>query len=116
MKAKTLVIGLAVGLGCGGGNAQPPRSVQFVAVIESIYADSMGRATHDGHALPAASLDSLLTQLRGTRGGTVWFSWSGGPQRPRTEAQERLLTHLRASGVRVELRTDSTSYSRVIRP
>jgi hypothetical protein len=107
---------LALVLGCKGGNAQSPRSVRVVAVIESIHADSAGRAIQAGRPLPPATLDSLLTQLEHTMGATIWFSWSGGPQQPRTDAQDRLLAHVRASGIRVELRSDSTSYSRVLRP
>ncbi len=115
MRAKIVLTSLALALGCRRGKAQSPRSVQLVAVIESIHADSAGRALHGGHPMAPRSLDSLLTELKRTMGGTIWYSWSGGPARPRTEGQERLLAHLRASGVRVELRTDSTTYSRVIR-
>ena len=95
---------------------QSSRPVRTVAVVESIYADSAGRALRHGHALNRAQVDSLLTGLKNTVGATVWFSWSGGPKQARTEAQDRLLAQLRASGIRVELRTDSTQYSRVIRP
>src|SRR3954463_10914827 len=116
MNAKLIVTGLALVLGCKGGNAQSPRSVRVVAVIESIHADSAGRATEGGRQLSPASLDSLLMRLEHTVGATIWFSWSGGPRQPRTGAQDRLLTHLRASGVRVELRSDSTWHSRVVRP
>jgi hypothetical protein len=115
MNAKIILPVLAVVLGCRGGQPQPPRRVRLVAVIESIHADSAGRAIHNGRPFPLVSLDSMLTELKRAMGGTIWYSWSGGPQRPRTEGQERLLAHLRASGVRVELRTDSTTYSRVIR-
>lgn len=115
MHSKIILTSLTLALGCRGGKAQTTRSVQLVAVIESIHADSAGRAIQGGRVIAPRSLDSLLTELKHTVGGTIWHSWSGGPERPRTEAQERLLTHLRASGVRVELRTDSTTYSRVIR-
>lgn len=97
-------------------HAQTPRPVRVVAVIESIYADSAGLAIRRGRALDPAALDSLVAGLKRTVGGTIWFSWSGGPKSARTGAQDRLLAHLRASGVHVELRTDSTFYSRVIRP
>jgi hypothetical protein len=115
MHSKILLIGLALAFGCRGGKAQSPRSIRIVAVIESVHADSAGRALHNGRPIAPASLDSLLTDLTHRMGATIWYSWSGGPERPRTEGQERLLVHLRASGVRVELRTDSTTYSRVIR-
>jgi hypothetical protein len=115
MHSKIILTGLALALGCRGNKARPPRSVRMVAVIESIHADSAGRAIQGGRPIAPASLDSLLTELDHTTGATIWYSWSGGPTRPRTEGQERLLAHLRASGVRVELRTDSTMYSRVIR-
>jgi hypothetical protein len=116
MNAKILIAGLALILGGRVGNAQPPRPVRIVAVIESIHADSAGRTMWNGRPLRPQSLDSLLTRLKQTIGGTIWFSWSGGPRQPRTEAQDRLLAYLRASGVRVELRSDSTFHSRVIRP
>jgi SAM-dependent methyltransferase len=113
MNQKILITALALTLGCR--QEHPPQSVRLVAVIESIHADSAGRAMQAGRPLTTGSLDSLLTRLEHQKGATIWFSWSGGPLRPRNEAQERLLTHLRASGARVELRSDSTSYSRVLR-
>lgn len=115
INAKIFVTALSVVVACRGRDPRSPRSVRFVAVIESIHADSAGRAIRSGRPLSSASLDSFLAQLQNTTGATIWYSWSGGPQRPRTEEQERLLAHLRASGVRVELRSDSTMYSRVIR-
>jgi hypothetical protein len=118
MHSKIVLTGLVLALGCRGDkprSPRSPRSVRVVAVIESVHADSAGRAIHGGRPIAPASLDSLLTELEHTMGATIWYSWSGGPERPRSEGQERLLTHLRASGVRVELRTDSTTYSRVIR-
>lgn len=115
MNAKIFAITLALVPGCRGRDPHPPPSVRVVAVIESIHADSAGRAIRSGRLLSSASIDSLLTQLQKATGATIWYSWSGGPQGPRTEGQERLLAHLRASGIRVELRSDSTTYSRVIR-
>lgn len=115
MNAKTFVVTLALVPGCRGRDPHPPPSVRVVAVIESIHADSAGRAVRNGRLLSSSSIDSLLTQLHQSTGATIWYSWSGGPQGPRTEGQERLLAHLRASGIRVELRSDSTTYSRVIR-
>jgi hypothetical protein len=115
MCSKIILTSWALALGCGGGKAQSPRSVLLVAVLGSIHADSAGRATHGGHPIAPRALDSLPTELKHTAGGTIWYNWSGGPERPRTEAQEQLLRYLRASGVRVELRTDSITYSRVIR-
>lgn len=115
MNAMILVAAFALILGCRGDDPHPPPSVRVVAVIESIHADSAGRAIRSGRSLSSASVDSLLTRLRKATGATIWYSWSGGPQAPRTEAQERLLAHLRSSGIRVELRSDSTMHSRVIR-
>ena len=115
MTAKILLTALSFTLACKAEVPQPSRSVRVVAVIEEIHADSTGRAIRMGRSLSSASLDSMLTQLKHAAGATIWYSWSGGPQRPRTEGQERLLTHLRASGIRVELRSDSTARSRVVR-
>jgi hypothetical protein len=66
--------------------------------------------------LDAASLDGMLAALRSKPGAPIWFSWSGGPAQRRTPAHKLLLKRLRASGVHVELRSDSTLRSRVIRP
>ena len=96
--------------------AQARPGVRAVAVIVSIHADSSGRAIQNGKPLNATALDRMLTDLRPQLGATIWFSWSGGPGQSRTARQDTLLRRLRASGVRVELRTDSTMYSRVIRP
>jgi hypothetical protein len=102
--------------GSRAGLAQRRMSARAVAVIESIYSDSAGRAIRYGRPLSPTVLDSMCTVLRHTFGATFWFSWRGGPTQPRTAAQDRLLARLRASGVRVELRTDSTMFARVVRP
>jgi len=114
MNLKILLAGIALLMNATSGHAQTPRSVRVVAVIEPIYGDSAGRAIVRGRPLNSPALDSLLMQLQHTIGATIWFSWSGTPTRVRTAAQDRLLAQLRASGVRVELRTDSTRYARVI--
>lgn len=116
MNAKMAAAGIALLVGASAVHAQSPARVRVVAVIEPIYGDSAGHAIRGGRPLNPAALDSLLVQLKHTLGATIWFSWSGGPTLPRTEGQDRLLAQLRASGVRVELRTDSTRYGRVIRP
>ena len=96
--------------------SQATRGVRVVAYIVSIHADSSGRALQGRRSLDSASLQGMLDSVRQRPGGTIWFSWSGGPAHPRTRAQEALLARLRASGVRVELRSDSTLRSRVVRP
>lgn len=116
MRIKISIIALVLALGTRAARAQTSRSPRLVAVIESIYGDSAGGAIHHGRPLNPAALDSLLVSLKNTVGATVWFSWSGGPKQARTRDQDRLLAHLRASGIRVELRTDSTLHSRVVRP
>jgi hypothetical protein len=116
MRMKILSIALVLVVGSRTAWAQASRSPRTVAVIESIHGDSAGRAIRHGRLLNPAALDSLLVSLKNTVGATIWFSWSGGPKKARTQEQDRLLTHLRAPGIRVELRTDSTLYSRVVRP
>jgi hypothetical protein len=116
MPFKILIIALMLVIGLRPAHAQSPRPVRAVAVIESIYADSAGHPIRHGRPMNIAQLDSLLTSFKNTVGATVWFSWSGGPKQPRTSAQNQLLARLRASGIRVELRTDSTAYSQVVRP
>ncbi|HEV8246552.1 MAG TPA: hypothetical protein VGP93_12325 [Polyangiaceae bacterium] len=87
-----------------------------VAGIALLVGANAVHAIRGGRPLTPTALDSLLAQLKHTVGATIWFSWSGGPTLPRTEGQDRLLAQLRAAGVHVELRTDSTRYGRVIRP
>jgi hypothetical protein len=116
MRIDIPIIALVLVVGARAARAQTSRPLRAVAVIESIYGDSAGRAIRHGRPLSPATLDSLLVSLKNTSGATVWFSWSGGPKQTRTRDQDRLLAHLRASGIRVELRTDSTLYSRVVRP
>jgi hypothetical protein len=87
---------------------------RVVAVIDGIHADSGGGAFWRNKPLAATSLDAHLAALRSQLGATIWFSWSGGPNHRRTPAQEALLARLRASGIRVELRTDSTFRARVV--
>ena len=115
MPFKTPIIALVLLIGSRAARSQNHHPARAVAVLEPIYADFAGRAIRRGRELNSAALDSLLLSLKNTPGATVWFSWSGGPKRARTGAQNRLLAQLRASGVRVELRTDSTAHSRVIR-
>jgi hypothetical protein len=95
--------------------AQARPGVTAVAVIVNIHSDSSGQAIQGGRRLDTAAVNHLLQELRSQRGATVWFSWSGGPEHRRTRDQEALLARLRESGVRVELRSDSTMHSRVIR-
>ena len=92
--------------------AQGPRKV--VASIETVHADSAGHAYRGRHQLTSRELDSIVTGLRAQPGAVIWFSWAGGPANPRTLGEEALLTRIRRSGIRVELRSDSTMYSRVV--
>lgn len=92
--------------------AQGPRKV--VASIETIHADSIGHAYRGRHQLTSRELDSIVTGLRPQPGAVIWFSWDGGPARPRTGGEEALLARIRRSGIRVELRSDSTMFSRLV--
>jgi hypothetical protein len=116
MRIKILIIALLLVAGSRAARAQASRSPRVVAVIESLHGDSAGRAIRRGRPLTPAALDSLLASMKNTVGATIWFSWSGGPKQVRTREQDRLLANLRASGIRVELRTDSTLRSRLVRP
>jgi hypothetical protein len=116
MKTQIFLAGVALAMSSHAGLAQRQVSVRAVAVIESIHADSAGRAIRRGQVVNAAVLDSLLSALRHNEGATIWFSWSGGPTQPRTVGQDRLLAQLQAAGIRVELRSDSTLFGRRVRP
>ena len=116
MNAKIFLVSIAALTCSRAAHAQQTRPMRGVAVVEPIYSDSSGRAIVRGRPLTAAAVDSLCATLHHRFGATIWFSWSGGPSHPRTAAQDRLLARLRASGIRVELRTDSTLFSRVVRP
>jgi hypothetical protein len=115
MKAVAQVGTLLALIGAAPLPAQQPRGVIVVAAITTIHSDSAGRAFQGSHNLSPKELDSMLVDLQPRRGATIWFSWDGGASHPRTPGEEALLTRLRKSGVRVELRTDSTRYSRVVR-
>src|SRR6476661_8049726 len=97
MYSKSVLTSLALALGCRGGKAQPPRSVQLAAVIESIHADSAGRAIQGGRVIAPRSLDSLLTELKHAMGGTIWYSWSGGPAHRRAGAAAHASAGIRSS-------------------
>jgi hypothetical protein len=114
MRSRVLLVLALLVLPTGLALSQASGGARAVAVIVSIHGDSSGRAIQHGRPLDAATLDTMLASLRPRFGATIWFSWSGGPAHRRTPGQEALLTHLRASGIRVELRTDSTMRSRVI--
>ena len=116
MRSTVVVVTLILVAASAAARAQSSLPTTVVAVIESIHADSAGHAVRRGRSLSPSSLDSLLTSLEHTVGATIWFSWSGGPKQARTRDQDRVLAHLRASGIRVELRSDSTLHSRVVRP
>lgn len=85
-----------------------------VATIETVHADSAGRAYRGRRLLSQHELDSITARLRTQPGATIWFSWDGGPGHIRTPAQEGVLYRLRETGIRVELRSDSTMRSRVV--
>jgi hypothetical protein len=115
MLKNLLLFGAAlIALSAPTAHAQASRGVRAVAVLDAIYADSAGHAIRHGARLAPTSLDSLIAVLRPQRGATLWFSWAGGPAHRRTSAQAALLARLRQSGIRVELRTDSTFRARVV--
>jgi len=85
-----------------------------VATIETIHVDSAGHAYRGRRQLSQRELDSITTRLRTQPGAAIWFSWDGGAQHIRTPAEEGVLYRLRQTGIRVELRSDSTVRSHVV--
>jgi hypothetical protein len=108
------IIALMLLVGSRAAQSQNARTARVIAVIDSIYGDSAGRAIRRGRPSNPAALDSLLASLENTLGAAVWFSRSDGPKQARTKAQDRRLAQRSASGVRAELRTDSTTHSRAL--
>lgn len=116
MYSLILLLVALLGLPVMSARAQTKGGVRVVAYIVSIHADSSGRAVQGTRRLDSADVEGVLADLRQHLGATIYFTWSGGPTQRRTPGQEALLARLRASGVRVELRTDSTFRSRVVPP